>query len=1026
MRLHELEIRSFRCYEELKIDLSADVTVIYGRNGTGKTSLFDAIELALMGAVFRIGVAPKDATQVLARVGSKTDPMVRLRFGHSGENHVSVDWNRSGGRLRVESNLRGAGNHHGLVFKHLIDREFSPGRNELEQARILFASSIALSQSNLRRFVEGGRKDRMAVLSDLAGVPDTRRRHSKIESVLEFAESRSMTLKNKLAEAGDRLESSEEELGLERSRLEVLRETIGEKAISIAELNEVLAAAGMRALVVPPPPSSGLASLVREMGEERLADIAAQLSLFAELEEEMASYRETQQAFDREKRGSDTLREEVANLEARAQRAPLMQVRVAATLDEARERREREEILASQLRELIDRQKRVQRLRDLSGQLDRRRVLLRGRVAQSSKELAAADDKKAVRTQEIEQLRARLAKCQSTLGKAISLLSVLQQHSEESSQVSQARARGGTLKAREGRVKKAATRIQNEHEVLKAKQRELREKLKEEREASSNLSQLLARLASVASGGVCPLCGHDHQEQSSLRESIRTTVDSRTTQLNLLERHSHTLVEEEGRLVRRLSRSRELLGRVRAKASAVRGLLEAQTGRAGEMLLAAQELGCAADTESAGGLVASERESEQRILGDIAQQETALSAVLMARRTVEEQERRREGSLTYVRNHLDTVNNELTASESDRAELRDSLGTLLKENGEAELADCLDRIDKVDRRLHVLASRQRRLDALGIELKAGRDRREDDLSAAASRLDVQSNVLRSYEARWRSAGLDIPVDSTTLSNRTAAFEHQIQEVRDAIESARAFEMAQRHAESLSSSARLAVECQEATQDVADIRGKVADLEKAMKKLSIWEKQLAISLQSAVDCRIGGLQDQINALFRAMVAFPERFERIDVQNWRSGRGVDLGLLYSDAQTDCGEPRFFLSSAELNVLALSIFIAFATTQNWFKIRTLLLDDPVQQLDDLDAAAFLDTIRAIATGSAWGARQVLFSTCNRELYRLVLRKFSLLNEAKEGAFTAVSLTDASDGPRVHYDVGGPAGASLLQVHS
>ncbi len=53
MRLKSIELNSFRCFEKQVIDLSADVVVIYGRNGMGKTAVFDAIELALIGNIGR-------------------------------------------------------------------------------------------------------------------------------------------------------------------------------------------------------------------------------------------------------------------------------------------------------------------------------------------------------------------------------------------------------------------------------------------------------------------------------------------------------------------------------------------------------------------------------------------------------------------------------------------------------------------------------------------------------------------------------------------------------------------------------------------------------------------------------------------------------------------------------------------------------------------------------------------------------------------------------------------------------------
>ena len=47
MKLSKVDITYFRCFESLAIDLRPDVNVIVGANGAGKTSILDAIAIAL-------------------------------------------------------------------------------------------------------------------------------------------------------------------------------------------------------------------------------------------------------------------------------------------------------------------------------------------------------------------------------------------------------------------------------------------------------------------------------------------------------------------------------------------------------------------------------------------------------------------------------------------------------------------------------------------------------------------------------------------------------------------------------------------------------------------------------------------------------------------------------------------------------------------------------------------------------------------------------------------------------------------
>ena len=89
MRLKSIEINEFRCFKKQTIDLSADVVVIYGRNGTGKTAVFDAIELALVGDIGRF-VEEEVSSDYLSRVWGDTEPSVHLNFNDSGGEWVEV------------------------------------------------------------------------------------------------------------------------------------------------------------------------------------------------------------------------------------------------------------------------------------------------------------------------------------------------------------------------------------------------------------------------------------------------------------------------------------------------------------------------------------------------------------------------------------------------------------------------------------------------------------------------------------------------------------------------------------------------------------------------------------------------------------------------------------------------------------------------------------------------------------------------------------------------------------------------
>ena len=59
MKLAKVEITNFRCFETLTIPLRPDVNVFVGVNGAGKSSILDAIAIALYDIVAANGGSGK-------------------------------------------------------------------------------------------------------------------------------------------------------------------------------------------------------------------------------------------------------------------------------------------------------------------------------------------------------------------------------------------------------------------------------------------------------------------------------------------------------------------------------------------------------------------------------------------------------------------------------------------------------------------------------------------------------------------------------------------------------------------------------------------------------------------------------------------------------------------------------------------------------------------------------------------------------------------------------------------------------
>ncbi|MBR7782328.1 AAA family ATPase [Undibacterium luofuense] len=83
-RLTQLRVGPFRGFmRPEEFDLSRDITLIYGANGTGKSSFFEALELAMLGSISEAQVKRLDLREYCnnARIGRHTEPVLLGQFG---------------------------------------------------------------------------------------------------------------------------------------------------------------------------------------------------------------------------------------------------------------------------------------------------------------------------------------------------------------------------------------------------------------------------------------------------------------------------------------------------------------------------------------------------------------------------------------------------------------------------------------------------------------------------------------------------------------------------------------------------------------------------------------------------------------------------------------------------------------------------------------------------------------------------------------------------------------------------------
>jgi ABC-type nitrate/sulfonate/bicarbonate transport system ATPase subunit len=87
---------------------------------------------------------------------------------------------------------------------------------------------------------------------------------------------------------------------------------------------------------------------------------------------------------------------------------------------------------------------------------------------------------------------------------------------------------------------------------------------------------------------------------------------------------------------------------------------------------------------------------------------------------------------------------------------------------------------------------------------------------------------------------------------------------------------------------------------------------------------------------------------------------------------------------------LNSAYLNVSAIALRVALASQQNWTTLRTIVLDDPILEMDSLTQSALIDGLEAILASnhSPWRNLQLVITTWSEDFAVMAAHKLAHMN--------------------------------------
>jgi DNA repair protein SbcC/Rad50 len=978
-RIASLRIEAFRAYRERQeFDVDADITVLYGLNGLGKTSFFDAIDYVCTGQIGRFCEhrIPHDTLATIARhldcaPGSGEVSMVTRAGTKQSKLVRTVDnWDQAEVGMR---HVDRAG-----VLQHLSSARWQDKRPRVENLAKLFRATHLFSQTDpqLMSAFLADSVISFEILSRMLAMDDYASGLQKLGEVMQCISTdmaakakEQETLSLSIADIEARLKSfkkaevSGSSTSINKLLSEIRAEVIGQDDDVSGQIPLVSAVRGWRSLV-----DGRLAALLERMQLlqsliDRLPDVVAA--------------RTTIEALDRQLREAETF---LGDRASGVTGASDSHKAATATLESARTEVSRAESACGRYRGCIKaldkskaiaaaRAKRLEAVNELARSEEEACVALKN-AAEAHSRAADLLLKTSAELQAASEKSARLG----------DLASGVLTWQEQRARLTQSAARRDTLCAQAADLE---SKLGVMHESIASEQQRLAEVTADydsQCRDQDQLTRLLDNVETYIRNSVCPLCGKDHQSESALLEHIRSQKSRRSEGME-------KLAAVKSALTRDFAQSRDRIATLDDERGRTKGLLQS--------VLKGIE-------DAASSVNAYEGRAREAHL-DPDEPEFSNALIVAARAAVSEVKRLQSGC-GNLRANAETLA-AAAASQQERAaslgrkkleeqkavsEMDDEVAVCRAVLIEAGLAaDCdkgavtqhltesSERLENLMLQMHIAAEQvvqaQEVLRKLQSELAAA----EKQKSVLLSTRRNQVQVVDQYTRELSKAACDAATTHDQLSRAKADLEKERTRLDRLLSRLRLAET------TLDAAARTAAETEMRSHLATAAQQREclhADLEK-LGKAGVFCDAIAERLKrqaaTAIDDHIaayGPLTTIIQRRLRAVFGFG------DVRLMRRGESIHVEV---DRGENTLRPIDYFSDSQKQILMLSIFLAGRMTQTWSGFAPVLMDDPVTHFDDLNAYAFVELVRGLLQSQP-GRRQFIISTCEERLFRLMREKF------------------------------------------
>ena len=300
--------------------------------------------------------------------------------------------------------------------------------------------------------------------------------------------------------------------------------------------------------------------------------------------------------------------------------------------------------------------------------------------------------------------------------------------------------------------------------------------------------------------------------------------------------------------------------------------------------------------------------------------------------------------------------------------------------------------EQVDLQRTLLLSTEKSLGELSMRLTTSSDGHrsllEQRMSALAARERRESRLKEVLESlsnvelpAMEQIGFEIPIITVALDRLTA----RKTKITQLLEEERQFEAAASLESTKIRRDRLATEHKTLSESLATKELDILDRRRTDDTVAAILEAVKTDEETFVDDRLAQLRPLLRQFYASIDPHPT-FRTVEIATHRFGGKHRLAPLLRDDefQVDVPDPGGTLSTSQANALAVSLFLSFNLGFAPTHVKSLILDDPLQNLDDVHLLGLVDLLRKILPH-----RQLIVTTHDQAFASLLARKLRPVHE-------------------------------------